>query len=148
MSSMKQSGRVSLIGLSSLFCVVVIVVLLLFSRESPSEAGTRFMAALQSHDVNTLTKMSKMDQESEADIRKQWDFAVNDAEKYYQFAYKIENASQSSATTASVTVRMIKDVDKPGSYDVLEQLPLVKDNDQWKVDVRALSHDFYNCIPK
>ncbi len=145
---MKQSGRVSLIGIGSLFCVIVIVVLLAFSRESPASAGTRFMIALQHHDVDTLTKMSKMDGESEDQIRKQWDFAVNTAEKYYVFTYRIDHAAQSSPTTASVTIQMTKDADKPGSYEDLAQLPMVKDNDQWKVDVRALSRDFYNCIPQ
>jgi hypothetical protein len=145
---MKQSGRVSLLALGSLVCVVIIVGLLFFSRESPSAAGTRFMIALQDHDVDTLTKMSKMDKTSEADIRKQWDFAVNTAEKYYQFAFKIEGSAQSSESTASVKVRMIHDSDHPGSYDELTELPMIKDNGEWKVDVRGLSREFYNCLPR
>ncbi len=148
MSSMKQSGRVSLLALGSLVCVVVITVLLIFSRESPAAAGTRFMAALQDHDVNTLTKMSKMDKLSEDEIRKQWDFAVNTAEKYYQFAFKIEGAAQADGKTASVKVRMIKDADKPGAFDTMCELPMVKDGEDWKVDVRGLSREFYNCLPR
>jgi len=145
---MKQSGRVSLLALGSLFCVIVITVLLLFSRESPAAAGTRFMIALQDHDVDALTKLTMMDNKSDADIRKQWDFAVNVAEKYYSFAFKVEGAAQATPTTASVKVRVIKDSDKPGSYDTMCELPMIKVKDDWKVDVRGLSRDFYNCLPR
>jgi hypothetical protein len=145
---MKESGRVSLLALGSLVCVVIIVVLLLFSRESPSAAGTRFMVALQDHDVDTLTKLSMMKKANPEDVRKQWDFAMNKAEKYYRFAFKVEGSSQASDTTASVKIRMIKDSDKPGAYDELYELPMVRDNDEWKVDVRGLSRDFFNCLPR
>jgi hypothetical protein len=148
MSSMKQSGRVSLLALGSVFCVVVIALLLFFSRESPVAAGTRFMVALQHHDVDTLTKMTKMEKASDEDIRKQWDFTVNQAEKYYQFGFRIAGSGQASDTTASVKVQMIHDIDKPGAYEQLYELPMVKDGDQWKVDVRGLSREFYNCLPR
>jgi len=148
MSSMKQSGRISLLALGSLVCIVFVAGLMIFSRESAASAGTRFMVALQDHDVNTLTKMSMMQGASEPDIRKQWDFAVNTAEKYYQFGFRVEGASQASDNTASVKVRIIKDIDKPGSYDVLSELPMVKVNNDWKVDVRSISRDFYNCLPR
>ncbi len=145
---MKESGRVSLLAIGSLFCIVVIVGLLFFSRESPSAAGTRFMVALQNHDVDTLTKLTKMEKASDGDIRKQWDFAVNNAEKYYQFGFKIIGSAQASDTTASVRVSMVHDIDKPGAYDQQYELPMIKDNDEWKVDVRGLSREFYNCLPR
>jgi len=148
MRSMKQSGRISLLALGSLFCVIVVSALLLFSRESPSAAGDRFMAALINHDVDGLTKMSMMKGASEDDIRKQWDFSVNTAEKYYRFAYRIAGAAQSSDTTASVKVFVAKDADHPGAYEELMEVPLVKVNDEWKVDVRALSRDFFPCLPR
>lgn len=149
MRSMKQqSGRISLLALGSIFCVILVAALMLFSRESASSAGTRFMVALQDHDVDTLTKMSAMPGASEEDIRKQWDFAVNKAEKYYQFLFKIEGAGQASPNTASIKIRMIKDSDKPGAYDTLFELPMTKVNDDWKVDVRSISREFYNCLPR
>ena len=145
---MKQSGRISLLALASFFSVIVIVGLLLISKESPASVGTRFMAALDAHDVDTLSKLTMMKGASDENIRKQWDFTVNTAEKYYRFGYHIEGATQADANTASVKVRMIKDADHPGAYDELFELPMVKVSDQWKVDVRALSRDFYNCLPR
>jgi len=148
MRSMKQSGRISPVALGSLFCVLCVVVLMLFSRESAASAGARFMEALQHHDVDTLTQMTKMDGASEADIHKQWDFAVNNAEKYYAFGYKVEGASQSGKDNASVKISMIRDIDHPGSYEEQTELPMVKVNGDWKVDVRATSRDFFNCLPR
>lgn len=148
MRSMKESGRVSLLALGSLLCVIVIVTLLFFSRESPAAAGTRFMVALQDHDVDTLTKLTRMEKASPEDIRKQWDFSVNKAERYYRFAFKIVGSSQANDTTASVKVSMIHDSDKPGAYDQLYELPMIRDNNEWKIDVRGLSREFYNCLPR
>ncbi len=148
MKPMRQSGRVSLLGLLSAICAIVIVALLFFSKETPTVAGTRFMAALESHDVSTLTKMTKMDGASEDAIRKQWDFSVNQAERYYRFQWKVDGATQSSPTTASVKVRMYRDADKASAFEEQEQLPMVKVGDEWKVDVRALSREFYNCLPQ
>lgn len=148
MRSMKESGRVSLLALASAVCVIVIAGLLFFSRESPAAAGTRFMVALRDHDVDTLTKLSMMKKASPDEIRKQWDFAVNHAEKYYVFMFSIEGATASSDTTASVKVKMWHDIDKPGSYDQLYELPMIKDNGDWKVDVRGVSREFYNCLPR
>jgi hypothetical protein len=106
------------------------------------------MAALDAHDVDTLTKMTKMDGTSEESIRKQWDFAVNQAEKYYRFEWRVDSAAQSSPTTASVKIRMTRDADHVSSYEELAQLPMVKVGNDWKVDVRALSREFYNCLPQ
>jgi len=145
---MKQSGRISLLALGSIVCVVLTIVLLLMSRETPAIAGTRFMVALESHDVDTLTKMSMMNGASEESIHKQWDFCVNTAEKYYRFIWHVTGASQANATTASVKIQMVKDADHPGSYEETMELPMVKVGDDWKVDVRGLSRDFFNCLPR
>lgn len=148
MNSMRQSGKVSLVGLLAAVSVVVVVVLLLFSRETPTVAGTRFMVALESHDVDTLTKMSMMKGLSTEEIRKKWDFTVNKAERYYRFAWHIDGATQSSEKTASVRVKMVRDADHPAAYEESQELPMVLDNGEWKVDVRAISREFFNCLPQ
>jgi hypothetical protein len=106
------------------------------------------MEALAKHDVDTLTKMTMMTGASQDNIRKQWDFSVNKAERYYEFGYRIESSAQANDHAASVKVQMTKDIDHPGSYEELMELPMVKVDGQWKVDVRALSRDFYNCLPR
>ena len=148
MRSMRQSGRISLLALGSIVCVVLVVALVLLSRESPSSAGLRFMAALSNKDVDTLTKMSMMSGESEDQIRKQWDFSVNVAEKYYRFGWKMAGAGQPSPTTASIKLQMIHDADHPGAYEELYELPMVKVGDDWKVDVRGISREFYPGLPR
>ncbi len=106
------------------------------------------MVALQSHNIDQLSKMSMMSGLTDEQIRKKWDFTLNQAEKYYVFFYHIEGGSQSSDTTGSVKVRMIHDADKPGSYDELCELPMVKVKDAWKVDVRGMSRDFMPGLPR
>jgi hypothetical protein len=106
------------------------------------------MMALSTKDVDTLTKMSMMPGETDEQIRKQWDFTVNVAEKYYRCGWHIEGAAQPSPTTASVKLKVIHDADHPGSYDELYELPMVKVGEDWKVDVRGMSREFYPGLPR
>ena len=70
---MKQSGRISILMLASIFSVVLVTLILIFSRESLSTVGARFMDALERHDVNKLTALSMMNGKTEDQIRKEWD---------------------------------------------------------------------------
>jgi len=145
---MKQSGRISILMLASIFSVVLVTLILIFSRESLSTVGARFMDALERHDVNKLTAMSMMNGKTEDQIRKEWDYTVNTAGRYYQFAYSVEGGTQSGPNLGSVKIRIIKDIDKPGSYDELVELPMVRVNDDWKVDVRSMSHELFPGLPR
>ena len=148
MSPMKQSGRVSILMLASIVSVVFITAILLFSKESVSSVGTRFLDALERHDVDTLTKMSMMSGTSPEQIHKEWDQCVNHAGKYYTFAYHVEGASQSGDNLGSVRFRLIKDADRPGAYDEAVELPMVKVDGEWKVDVRSMSHELFPGLPR
>ena len=43
---------------------------------------------------------------------------------------------------------MIHDADHPGAYEELYELPMVKVGDDWKVDVRGISREFYPGLPR
>ncbi len=144
----QQSGRISIVMLASILSVIVVIGIVLFSKESVASVGGRFMDALQRHDVDQLTKLSMMSNLNEEQIHKEWDHCVNVAGKYYIFAYHIEGANQATPTSGSVKVRMIKDADRPGSYDELIEIPVVKEKDDWKVDVRGLSHELFPGLPR
>ena len=148
MSPMNQSGRISLLALAFLASVIVVIAILTFSRESPTAAGEKFMFALITHDVDTLTKLSNIPGESDDQIRKEWDTACNVAGKYYVFDYKINGGSQPDDKNAAVRMQVIKDANKPGAYEENFQLPMVNVNGQWKVDVRGTSHDFFPAFPR
>ena len=145
---MKQSGRISLVLLASIVSVVVVAGILIFSRESMSSVGQRFIEALYAKDVDTLTKMTMMSETPTESIHKQWDHAVNVAGKYYMFAYKIEGATQSGPNSGSVKIQIVKDVDKPTAFPEHVEIPMVKVGDEWKVDIRNMDHELYPGLPR
>ncbi len=106
------------------------------------------MDALDAGDVDTLTQMSYLDKDTEAQMREKWEFAVNTAGKYYKFRYEITAARQISEDTAQVTMQLIKDAINPSAYPEKSELPLVKVGDKWKVDVKGMSRDIYPALPR
>jgi hypothetical protein len=116
--------------------------------DSPESAATQFFSALAKGDVNKLISLSDLGDEPPDQVRKQWDFSVNEAGKYYQFRYMVSGSSQSDPTDASVKVRMLRNPDKMGSYEETFDIPMVKKNDRWKVDVRAVNRTIYPALPQ
>jgi len=145
---MKQSGRVNIFMLLCLVSAVLVGGILLFVKEGVATTGGRFLNALERHDVDELTKLSSMSGLTEEQIHKKWEQTVNVAGRYYLFAYHIEGASQASENSASVRFRIIKDMDKPAAYDEAVELPMVKVGNEWKVDVRSISHELYPGLPR
>jgi hypothetical protein len=145
---MKQSGRASFVTVLFVAAVLLVVALLAFSRESIATIGGRFMTALEAGDVDTLTKMSYLGNESQADMRRQWEFSVNTAGKYYLFSYRIVASRQMDASNASVTMQVLRESNKEGSYEEKFELPLVKVDNDWKVDVKGVSRELYPALPR
>ncbi|CAN5536981.1 hypothetical protein BH11ARM1_BH11ARM1_10180 [soil metagenome] len=145
---MKQSGKASLVMIASIVAVVLVVALFAFSKESIASVGAKFMNALYSGNVKTLTDMTYLGNQSREDMEKQWDFAVNKAAPYYLFEYRIVAARQIDPNTASVTMQVTRDVLRSGAYAEKFELPLVRVDDGWKVDVRALSREMYPALPR
>jgi hypothetical protein len=145
---MKQSGRASLLSIVAIVCVFLIGAMLLMGRESLSSIGGRFMEALQKGDVDTLTKMSYLDNTSEDQMRKEWQFATQTAGKYYAFLWSISATHETDPRTGSVQLSIVRNFTNPGSYPENFQLPLVKVGDDWKVDVKGISRDMYPGLPR
>lgn len=135
-------------GIIGIFCALVFLAVLMFGRESLSTVGTRFMTALGRGDVDTLTNMTYLGNSSKEEVRKQWDFAVNVAGKYYNFKYRITSAAANDEKSGAVNMQVIKNSEQPGSYEEVFQLPLVKVNDEWKVDVKGISREMYPALPR
>jgi hypothetical protein len=146
---MNRSGRVSFLGLVGFFGIIVLVtIVLLTGRESLTSIGGRFMEALAKGDVDTLTKMSYVGNDTPEDLRKQWDFAVNTAGVHYNFLYKITGSQQADAKTGAVSMSVTRDATNPGAYEQNYQLPLLKVGDEWKVDVHGISREMYPALPQ
>jgi hypothetical protein len=145
---MRQSGKASVITILAIAAILVVVGLLAFSRESLGSVGGRFMEALRVGDVPKLTKLSYLGSMPEEEMRKQWDFAVNHAGKYYIFGYRITSSRDVDGKSGSVSMQVLRNPDHPGAYEEAFQLPMVKVGDEWKVDVRSISRQLYPGLPR
>ena len=145
---MRQSGRISLLALVVIVGLVLVGFILLFGQESLTSVGARFMTALAKGDVDTLTKMSSLGDEPEDQIRKQWVFACNTAGKHYAFLWRITSSmEQERDKIGSVQMQVTRNAMSPGGYDEGFQLPLIKKDGQWKVDVGSISRQMYPALP-
>jgi hypothetical protein len=144
---MRQSGRASIVTVLAIVSVLLVVLLLAFSRESLTSVGGRFMDALQRGDVDTLTRMTYLGNKSEEQVRKEWDFTVNTAGRHYEFLYQILSARQSGSDSGVVRMHVIRNP-RQGGFEEVFNLPLVKVGDDWKVDVRGINRDMYPGLPR
>lgn len=146
---MKQAGRVSLLSIIVIAAVLIggAVLVLLHSSDSPESAAATFMTALAKGDVNTLTNLSYVTNETPDEIRKQWDFAENHAGKYYCFSWEMTSSLQSDASNAAISMQFVKNLGKPASYPETVNIPLVKDQGTWKVDVAAVDRTLFPALP-
>lgn len=126
--------------------VLAIIVLLLAGKDSPTQAGNEFLVALAKGKVDDLVNDSYY-QGSKEDLRKQWEFATTEAGQYYRFLWRVKDERISSPTSASIQLGWVKNVGTPGAYEDNAELPMVKENGRWKVDVKAMSHDLYPALP-
>jgi hypothetical protein len=137
-----------MITVVAIAAVLLVVGLLAFSRESVGSIGTRFMQALQKGDVDTLTNMSYLGNQSKDKMHQEWEFCVNKAGRYYLFTYRVVASRQMDANNASVTMQVTRNANDPGSYEEKFELPLVRVDNDWKVDVRAISRELYPGLPR
>lgn len=145
---MRQAGRVNIVAVGAIVAVLMIAVVLIFSRQNVSEVASKFMSGLATGDVETLSSLTYMSETSDEDVKKKWSFAVNDAGKYYKFQWKILGAKENDEKTAAVRMHIWRNSNTAATYEENFQLPMVKVNGQWKVDVRAISREMYPGLPR
>lgn len=145
---MIKSGKVNVVMLGGLLGVFLIVGLAFFSGESASVAATRFMSALASRDIDTLTATSYIEKAPPYDIRKQWEYCMKVANPNYSFEWNVLGEVQPDDKTASVRLDIKRESNSPASYFEKFGLPLVKIDNKWLVDVRSIDRDMYPFLPR
>jgi len=143
----KQAGKVHWLIVAGIVSVVLVVGLFLFARDSAAETASGFMKALGSGDVDTLVKLSYLDNTSADEMRKKWDFAVHRAGPHYLFAWQLDNVVQSDSENAAASMQVTRNIDQE-SFQEKFQLPLVKHDGKWLVDVRAINRKLYPALPR
>ena len=81
-------------------------------------------------------------------MRRQWDFAVNTAGRYYRFTWDVLGAEQIDDNTGYVRLHVQRNVDSGGSYDENFQLKMVRVGGEWKVAVREISREMFPGLPR
>jgi hypothetical protein len=145
---MRTAGRVNIVLVGAIVAIVMIGSVLFMGRQSINAVASKFMSSLATHDVNTLTDMTFLNGRNKEDVRKQWDFAVNDAGKHYIFVWRITSSKEADDKTASVSMQVVRNARSGTSYEEKFDLPLVKENGDWKVDVSAISRDLFPALPQ
>ena len=145
----KQAGRASVLTILVVAAVLLGGIVMLFARvgDSPETAAQNFMTALAKGDLDSLTKLSFLENQTPEQIRKQWDFAENTAGKYYRFTYAISGSSQPDPTDATVSMQFEKNAGDPAAYPEAVTIPLVKVGQEWKVDVAAMDRTLFPALP-
>ena len=145
---MKQAGRVPWWGLVAGAVLLAFLGLAFFAAPSASSAANDFMRALKAGDVDKLVDLSYVPSEDIPKIRKQWEFCLHVATPYYNFAWRPSYSREISDTEFVVRMKVIKNSEKPTSYDEDFDIPLIKSGGKWKVDVYRLSDKFYPALPR
>lgn len=155
MKHMRTAGRVNLLALGVITMVALMIAAFVFAREEPGSVGAQFMSALAKHDVEKLVDLSYTGgstpeevSKTKEKLKKEWDFAVNTAGKYYTFAWRITASTKASDSHASVTCQVQRNVITGSSYDEKYELPLEMEGGKWKVDVKGINAEMFPGLPR
>jgi len=144
---MKRSGRASIVIVVAIALVAAVVVLFLMAGESPSGIAGRFLTALANGDTKTVSELSYMEGKTQDQIKAEWD-KTYEVSKYWHFAWEIQDTNEQDQNNAAVRLEWVKKANSPSSYAEKYELPLVKKDGHWKVDVRGISREMYPALPR
>jgi hypothetical protein len=144
---MKRSGRTNIVVVVTIALVAAVLALFLLAGNSPSTIATKFLIALSKGDAKTLAENSYMEGVSPSEAEKRW-AKTYETSKYWVFAYQILDTKEQDANNATVRLDWIKSANSGSSYSEKYELPMVRKDGQWKVDVRGISREMYPALPR
>ncbi|MBS1723778.1 MAG: hypothetical protein JSS66_12600 [Armatimonadetes bacterium] len=145
---MRRAGRGNWILISLICLVLAIIGIVALAGESPSNVGNRFMRALARADVDTLVDLSYFNPPlSKDEIRKEWTKTL-DISKYYRFVYQIKGNVRPTPDRATVSMMVMRNVERGMAYEENFSLDMVQVDGKWKVDVRSISREMYPALPR
>ncbi|MBL8048788.1 MAG: hypothetical protein JNJ45_08905 [Chthonomonas sp.] len=145
---MKRAGRIHWLTITSTIATLAVVGILFMGKETPEQACQRFLVALAKQDVPALTDLTYMEDAKPEEISAAWKKTVTVSAPYFRFAWKFKRSSQPEPNRASVDLSWVKNADSPSAYEENYGIPMEKVDGRWKVDVRAITADFYPGLPR
>lgn len=144
---MKKAGRALVAVLIAVVVVGAAVAMFLLAGSSPTSVANDFMIALARGNTKDLTRLSYMGDMKPEEVEKAWQQSVKRGE-LYRFVWRNTGYSQPSDTSATVDMQIVRNADNPGSYEEKFGIPMVREDGQWKVDVRNLNRGIYPGLPR
>lgn len=144
---MKRSGRVSLVVVVAVALLVAVLALFLLAGESPRGVASRFLTALARGDTKTLAELSYLEGNTPAQIEAKWK-QTHEFSKYWVFAYGIKGVRDQDPDHSTVTLGWVKNASGSSAYEEKYELPMVRKDGKWLVDVRAISREMYPSLPQ
>ena len=145
---MKQAGRIHWLVIVACAALVAILALAFLAGPSAGSTAGDFLRALQAGNVDRLTELSNVPKGEEAKLRKQWEFCIHAATPYYNFLWRSSFTKKITDEAEVVHIKLFKNADKPGSYDEDFEIPMVKVDGRWKVDIYRLTSKLYPALPR
>lgn len=144
----KQTGKVHWITISGLAGFLLVLFFVFNSRESAQVAAARFMDALARHDVKGVAGVSYMEGRTPDQVEAAWKHTIIDVGEHYVFSWDINSSVESSSDTAAVRMMFVRDAASGSSYPEKFELPMVRKEGHWKVDVYRIDRRLFPGLPR
>lgn len=144
---MHRAGRAHWVTIAGSVGFAVLLAIFLIPTNSPNTAANQFMSALAEGDVDKLMALSYY-KGSEEKMRAQWEFAVRECAPYYRFKWRNVGLKEADEKVAGVRMFVQRNLGSGTDYEERFDIPLVKVDGKWLVDVRSISRAMYPGIPR
>jgi hypothetical protein len=128
--------------------VIFLLGISLFSATGPEANAKAFMSALAAGDAETLTRLSSSKGMRPETLLDQWKFTTGTAAKYFSFRWSFDAITSERDDTATVKFSILHFVGQYGSQTDKFELPMVREDGQWKVAVNQLSRNLFPGLPR
>lgn len=139
-----------------LVTVAVLALLFTLQQSSPEAAAAEFLKALTNRDTQAAARLSHLENPTKP-LAEQWDYAFNKAGKHFLFLVsEVGRVQRHSEDRATISVSYYEftgpadggDLPVNASSNETYELPMIKVDGQWKVDLSSLTRRFYPYLPR
>lgn len=138
--------RVNPIIVIGVIGLIAIPIIMLMIGQSPEAAARDFMNALTKHDVQRLTQMSYLP-DADPPLEQQWKLAFERAPNYV-FGWQMEGSDKLGPDQAVVKILVIELRGPQLHENPTVNMPMVRRDGEWKVDLRSLTREFFPALPR
>jgi len=145
---MRVAGmRLNLMWLGVAMALILVAIFVFAGRGSPTSTAQEFMEALARGDTAKLTDLTYIRNGDKEAMRKGYDFATHEAGQNYSFLWRVKDEHQADANDASVQLSVIRNARGMASFEENFEIPLVRQDGKWLVDVGGINDLLYPALP-